>query len=46
MHLHFEEPSSQLRCDSVINSLSWMGRVPDEQPEVRRGGKTINKLLR
>nr|CAH0102012.1 unnamed protein product [Daphnia galeata] len=33
MHLHFEEPSSQLRCDSVINSLSWMGRVPDEQPE-------------
>lgn len=34
MHLHFEEPSSQLRCDSVINSLSWMGRVPDEQPEV------------
>ena len=35
MHLHFEEScSSQLRCDSVINSLSWMGRVPDEQPEV------------
>ena len=41
MHLHFEEPSSRdsrgrqrLRCDSVITSLSWMGRVPDEQPEV------------
>ena len=34
MHLHFEE--SQLRCDSVINSLSWMGRVPDEQPEVKK----------
>ena len=34
MHLHFEKAHSELRCDAVVNSMSWMGRVPDEQPEV------------
>lgn len=34
MHLHFEKPVIDLRCDAVVSSLSWMGRVPEEQPEV------------
>ena len=43
MHLHFEKAERELRCDAVINSLSWMGRVPDEQPEVSRPSQTQSR---
>lgn len=33
MHLHFET-TSNAKCDSNIMSLSWMGKVPEELPEV------------
>ncbi|XP_078053394.1 WD40 superfamily protein Tusp isoform X4 [Augochlora pura] len=33
MHLHFEENNNG-KCDCNILSLSWMGKVPDESPEV------------
>ena len=34
MHLHWEK-SSNTAGDCCIRSLSWMGRVPDEIPQVR-----------
>lgn len=34
MHLHFEK-STNAKCDCAIVSLSWMGKVPDNVPEVR-----------
>lgn len=33
MHLHFEK-NNNAKCDCNILSLSWMGKVPDELPEV------------
>ena len=33
MHLHFEK-NTNTKCDCTILSLSWMGKVPDELPEV------------
>lgn len=33
MHLHFEK-STNAKCDCSIVSLSWMGKVPDNVPEV------------
>lgn len=33
MHLHFEK-STNTKCDCSILSLSWMGKVPDDIPEV------------
>lgn len=33
MHLHFEK-NTNTRCDCSILSLSWMGKVPDDIPEV------------
>ncbi|XP_076651070.1 WD40 superfamily protein Tusp isoform X1 [Halictus rubicundus] len=33
MHLHFEK-NNNAKCDCNILSLSWMGKVPDETPEV------------
>lgn len=33
MHLHFER-STNAKCDCSIVSLSWMGKVPDNVPEV------------
>lgn len=33
MHLHFER-NVNAKCDCSILSLSWMGKVPDELPEV------------
>lgn len=33
MHLHFERNINS-KCDCTILSLSWMGKVPDELPEV------------
>jgi hypothetical protein len=33
MHLHWER-SSNTAGDCIIRSLSWMGRVPDEIPQV------------
>jgi len=33
MHLHFEK-NNNAKCDCNILSLSWMGKVPDESPEV------------
>lgn len=33
MHLHFER-SVNAKCDCSILSLTWMGKVPDELPEV------------
>lgn len=36
MHLHFEK-NSNTKCDCTILSLSWMGKVPEEElPEVRK----------
>ncbi|CAH1798615.1 unnamed protein product [Owenia fusiformis] len=32
MHVHFEE-NHVTRCECVIQSLSWMGKVPDNPPE-------------
>lgn len=32
MHAFIEEPTVN-RCDCPIQSLSWMGRTPDSQPE-------------
>ena len=34
MHLHWEQ-SHNTAGDCNIRSLSWMGRVPDEIPQVR-----------
>lgn len=34
MHLHFERNANS-KCDCPILSLTWMGKVPDELPEVR-----------
>lgn len=34
MHLYFEK-NNNAKCDCNILSLSWMGKVPDESPEVR-----------
>lgn len=34
MHLHFER-TVNARSDCPILSLTWMGKVPDELPEVR-----------
>lgn len=34
MHLHFEK-NNNAKCDCNILSLSWMGKVPDESPEVK-----------
>jgi hypothetical protein len=34
MHMHWEK-SSNTAGDCCIRSLSWMGRVPDEIPQVR-----------
>lgn len=34
MHLHFEK-NANAKCDCNILSLSWMGKVPDEAPEVK-----------
>lgn len=33
MHLHFER-NTNAKCDCSIVSLSWMGKVPDNVPEV------------
>lgn len=33
MHLHFEK-NTDTKCDCSILSLSWMGKVPDDIPEV------------
>jgi len=33
MHLHFER-NINTKCDCTILSLSWMGKVPDDIPEV------------
>jgi hypothetical protein len=33
MHLHFER-NTNAKCDCAILSLTWMGKVPDELPEV------------
>jgi hypothetical protein len=33
MHLHFEK-NNNAKCDCNILSLSWMGKVPEESPEV------------
>ncbi|KAL2738285.1 Tubby-related protein 4, partial [Vespula maculifrons] len=33
MHLHFEK-NNNAKCDCNILSLSWMGKVPDESPEM------------
>lgn len=33
MHLHFEK-NTNTKCDCSIVSLSWMGKVPDDIPEV------------
>ncbi|CRK88649.1 CLUMA_CG002374, isoform A, partial [Clunio marinus] len=33
MHLHFEK-NSNTKCDCTILSLSWMGKVPEDIPEV------------
>lgn len=32
MHAFVEEPNTS-HCDCVVQSLSWMGRTPDGQPE-------------
>lgn len=32
MHAFVEEPSTS-HCDCMVQSLSWMGRTPDSQPE-------------
>lgn len=34
MHLHFER-TVNAKSDCPILSLTWMGKVPDELPEVR-----------
>lgn len=34
MHLHFER-TVNAKSDCSILSLTWMGKVPDELPEVR-----------
>ena len=36
MYAYVEEPG-RARCDSAVQSLSWMGKAPDGQPE---GGTT------
>jgi len=32
MHAFVEEPATS-RCDCPVQSLSWMGKTPDNQPE-------------
>ena len=32
MYAYVEEPT-RARCDSTVQSLSWMGKAPDGQPE-------------
>jgi hypothetical protein len=32
MYAYVEEPT-RARCDSAVQSLSWMGKAPDGQPE-------------
>lgn len=43
MHLHFER-TINAKSDCSILSLTWMGKVPDELPEVRIYVKTIKEL--
>lgn len=53
MHLHFER-NINTKCDCTILSLSWMGKVPDDIPEVStvincwaaRINLRLNKALR
>ena len=33
MNVHFER-NSNAKCDCTILNLTWMGKVPDELPEV------------
>lgn len=33
MHIHFEK-SVKAECDCTVLSMSWMGKVPDDLPEV------------
>lgn len=46
MHLHFEK-NTNTKCDCSILSLSWMGKVPDDIPEVSQfpGKKKLFLLL-
>lgn len=41
MHLHFEK-NINTKCDCSILSLSWMGKVPDELPEVSTNNNNSN----
>lgn len=41
MHLHFER-NTNTKCDCTILSLSWMGKVPDDIPEV--SANNLNSL--
>jgi hypothetical protein len=45
MHLHWER-SSNTAGDCIIRSLSWMGRVPDEIPQVGNMSIKTNEYLR
>lgn len=33
MHFHFEQ-NTNTKCDCNVHCMSWMGKVPDELPEV------------
>lgn len=41
MHLHFES-NVNTKCDCTILSLSWMGKVPDDIPEVSLNTKSYS----
>ncbi|KAJ8935664.1 hypothetical protein NQ318_012826 [Aromia moschata] len=43
MHLHFER-TVNARSDCPVLSLTWMGKVPDELPEVRDVGADCGRL--
>ncbi|XP_034245143.1 tubby-related protein 4 [Thrips palmi] len=42
MNVHFER-NSNAKCDCTILNLTWMGKVPDELPELQEEGWKLNR---